>query len=29
MSVDQFTAFIRRESEKYMRVTKDAGIKPE
>ncbi len=29
MSVDQFTAFIRRESEKYMRVTTDAGIKPE
>jgi tripartite-type tricarboxylate transporter receptor subunit TctC len=29
MSVDQFTAFINRESEKYMRVTKDAGIKPE
>jgi tripartite-type tricarboxylate transporter receptor subunit TctC len=29
MSVDQFTAFISRESEKYMRVTKDAGIKPE
>jgi tripartite-type tricarboxylate transporter receptor subunit TctC len=29
MSVDQFAAFIRRESEKYMRVTKDAGIKPE
>jgi tripartite-type tricarboxylate transporter receptor subunit TctC len=29
MSVDQFAAFIRREGEKYMRVTKDAGIKPE
>jgi len=29
MSVDQFAAFIRRESEKYARVAKDAGIKPE
>jgi tripartite-type tricarboxylate transporter receptor subunit TctC len=29
MSVDQFAAFIRRESEKYMRVTREAGIKPE
>jgi tripartite-type tricarboxylate transporter receptor subunit TctC len=29
MSVEEFAAFVRRESEKYMRVTKEAGIKPE
>jgi len=29
MSPDAFAAFIKRESEKYMRVTKEAGIKPE
>jgi tripartite-type tricarboxylate transporter receptor subunit TctC len=29
MSVEEFAAFMRRESEKYMRVTKEAGIKPE
>ena len=29
MSADQFAAFMKRESEKYMRVIKEAGIKPE
>jgi tripartite-type tricarboxylate transporter receptor subunit TctC len=29
MSVEEFAAFMRRESEKYMRVTREAGIKPE
>jgi tripartite-type tricarboxylate transporter receptor subunit TctC len=29
MSVDQFAAFISRESEKYARVAEQAGIKPE
>jgi len=29
MSVDQFAAFMRRESEKYMRIIQETGIKPE
>jgi tripartite-type tricarboxylate transporter receptor subunit TctC len=29
MSVEEFAAFVKRESEKYQRVTKEAGIKPE
>ena len=29
MSVDQFAAFMQRESEKYMRIIKATGIKPE
>jgi tripartite-type tricarboxylate transporter receptor subunit TctC len=29
LSVDQFTAFVRAESEKYLAIIKDAGVKPE
>jgi tripartite-type tricarboxylate transporter receptor subunit TctC len=29
MSVDQFAAFMKRESEKYMRIIQETGIKPE
>jgi tripartite-type tricarboxylate transporter receptor subunit TctC len=29
LSVDQFTAFVRAESEKYLAIIKDSGVKPE
>jgi len=29
MSIDQFTAFVRSESEKYVRIIKETGITPE
>jgi hypothetical protein len=29
LTVDQFTAFVRAESDKYLRIIKQSGVKPE
>jgi hypothetical protein len=29
LTVDQFTAFVRTESERYLQIIKQSGVKPE